>query len=199
MVGPPPRLVPRELFHNCIPYSVAGACCEGKGQGTEEENVPKPFRPPTFLDPDRIEWPATWNTEDERAMRWPRTALHWYASRRTRKRLLDALCAEVDAVVARQIRAERVRAGLRQVDLAEAMGVSQSTVSWLENGQSPATVADVVRVAIQLGRPLEAFILPPGRGPKTGWERRPTIPKIPHDLYLAAVNDELPEEHPIYD
>jgi transcriptional regulator with XRE-family HTH domain len=161
--------------------------------------MPKPLQPTTFLDPGRIEWPKTWNTEEERAMRWPREALHWYASRRTRKRLLNALCAEVDAVVARQIRAERVRAGLRQVDLAEAIGVSRSTVSRLESGTSPATVADIVRIAIQLGKPLEAFIVPPGRGPKTGWERRPTVPQIPYDLYRAAVNDELPEEHPIYD
>ena len=157
------------------------------------------FRPPTFLDPDRIEWPESWNTEDERAMRWPREALHWYASRRKRKQLSDAHYAEVDAVVARQIRAERVRAGLRQVDLAEAIGVSRSTLSRLESGASPATVADLVRIAIQLDRPLDAFITPPGRGPTTGWERRPTVPRLPHDLYMAAVNDALPEEHPIYD
>ncbi len=109
------------------------------------------------------------------------------------------LCAEVDAVIARCIRKERIAAGLRQTDLAEAIGVSPATVSRLESGKSPATFADVVRIAIQLGRPLEAFVKPPGRGPKTGWERRGTIPKIPYDLYEAAMNDELPEEHPLYD
>ena len=82
--------------------------------------------------------------------------------------------------------------------LAEAIGVSPATISRLESGKSPATVADVVRIAVQLGGPLEAFIKPPGRGPRTGWECRPTIPLIPYDLY-EAMNDELPEEHPLYD
>jgi transcriptional regulator with XRE-family HTH domain len=161
--------------------------------------VIKALEPVTIVDPGRTEWPETWNTEDERAMRYPRSAAHWYASRRRRRELAKALCAEVDAVVARQIRAERVRAGLRQVDLAEAIGVAQATMSRLESGKSPATVADIVRIAVQLERPLEAFIKPPGRGPKTGWERRGTIPRIPYELYEAAMRDELPEEHPIYD
>lgn len=102
-------------------------------------------------------------------------------------------------MIARCIRKERVAAGLRQVDLAEAIGVTQATISRLESGKSPATFADIVRIAIQLDRPLEAFVKPPGRGPKTGWERHGTIPRIPHDLYEAAINDELPEEHPLYD
>ncbi len=157
------------------------------------------IEPLTILDPGRTEWPESWSTEEERAMRYPRQAAHWYASRRKRKQVVRDLCAEVDAVIARRIRAERVAAGLRQVDLADAIGVTQATISRLESGRSPASFADVVRIAIQLDRPLEAFVAPPGRGPKTGWERRGTIPRIPYHLYEAAMRDELPEEHPLYD
>ena len=155
--------------------------------------------PLVFFDGDNSRWPETWSTEDERAMRYPRKAVHWYASRRNRRERVRMMCAEVDAVIARRVRAERVMAGLRQVDLADAIGTTQATISRIESGESPATFADIVRIAIQLKRPLEAFVSPPRPGPRTGWERHQTRPRIPRDLYEAAARGELPEEHPIYD
>ena len=152
-----------------------------------------------LVDLAEILWPETWDTEDERAMRFPRQGIHWCASRRRREARTKRFCSEVDAVIARRIRFERVAAGLRQVDLANAIGLTQATISRIESGKSPATVADLIRIAIQLDRPLEAFIRPPRPGPKTGWERHPTVPQISRELYQAALDGELPEEHEIYD
>jgi transcriptional regulator with XRE-family HTH domain len=134
-----------------------------------------------------------------RRTRYPREALHWCASRRRRRERVAAFCSAVDAVLARRIRAERVQAGLRQVDLADALGTSQSTISRIESGRIAPTMADLVRIAIQLNRPLEAFVRPPRPGPRTGWERHPTVPLIPRQLLEAALRGELPEEHEIYD
>ena len=109
------------------------------------------------------------------------------------------LCAELDAIIARRIRAARVEAGLRQVDLADAIGVTQATISRIESGQSPASFADIVRIAIQLRRSLESFVVPPRRGVLTGWESHPTRPLIPKWLLEQAERGELPLEHEIYD
>lgn len=148
---------------------------------------------------EEIHWPLEWDDEVERATRYPREAAHWCASRRTRKARIPAFCAELDAVIARRIRAARVEAGLRQIDLADAIGVTQTTISRVESGQSAASFADIVRIAIQLRRPFEAFIKPPKRGVLTGWERHPTLPRIPRELSEAAERGELPIEHEIYD
>src|SRR6266568_1525236 len=109
------------------------------------------IEPLTLIEKDEIFWPDWWDTEEVRATRYPRKAAHWFASRRTRRDCAQALCAELDALVARRIRFERVAAGLRQIDLADAIGVTQATISRLESGKSPASFADIVRIAIQLG------------------------------------------------
>ena len=153
----------------------------------------------TVIDGSEIAWPDSWDTEATRKTRLPRRATHWYASRRTRRDRAQALCAELDALIARRIRFERVAAGLRQVDLADAIGVTQATISRLESGKSPASFADIVRIAIQLKLPLEVFVQAPKEGRKTGWERHPTAPLIPADMMRDAEEGSFPIDHPIYD
>jgi transcriptional regulator with XRE-family HTH domain len=153
----------------------------------------------TVVDRDSIFWPRAWDSEEDRRTRYPRAAGHWFASRRVRRDRAQALCAELDAIVARRLRSFRVQAGLRQVDLAEAIGVTQATISRIESGASSASFADVVRIAIQLDLPLEALFTVPGGRAMNGWEYHPTTPIIPRELFDAAENGELPEDHPIYD
>jgi len=156
--------------------------------------------PLSFFDESDIYWPRAWVTEEQRRTRYPRQASHWFASRRSRRDRLQALCADLDHVVARNIRRQRISAGLRQIDLADAIGVTQATISRLESGKSPASLADCVRIAIQLKVPLEALIRPPSTvNVRTGWEAHPTIPLIPRALWEAAENGELPIYDPIYD
>ena len=154
----------------------------------------------TFVDESDVYWPSAWVTEQERRTRHPRNASHWYASRRLRRDRLQALCRDLDHVVARNIRRERVSAGLRQIDLADAIGVTQATISRIESGKSSASIADCVRIAIQLRIPLEALIRPPAIVRiRTGWEAHPTVPVIPRRVWDDAVEGRLPIEHPMYD
>jgi transcriptional regulator with XRE-family HTH domain len=153
----------------------------------------------TYVENEHVYWPDWWDTEQTRETRYPRQAVHWFASRRTRRDRAQALCAELDALVARRIRFERVAAGLRQIDLADAIGVTQATISRIESGKSPASFADIIRIAIQLKLPLEAFARAPRTGRKTGWERHPTAPRIPRQLWQDAIDGNLPIEDPIYD
>jgi len=74
----------------------------------------------TFIEDEHIFWPDWWDSEAVRHERYPRQAVHWCASRRTRRDRVQAFCSELDALIARRIRFERVAAGLRQVDLANA-------------------------------------------------------------------------------
>jgi transcriptional regulator with XRE-family HTH domain len=153
----------------------------------------------TYVESEHIYWPDGWDTEQIRRTRYPRQAAHWFASRRTRRDRAHALCAELDALVARRIRFERVAAGIRQIDLADAIGVTQATISRIESGKSPASFADIIRIAIQLELPLEAFARAPREGRKTGWERHPTAPRIPRQLWQDAIDGKLSIEDPIYD
>ena len=153
----------------------------------------------TVIEDEHIFWPDWWDSEEVRETRYPRQAVHWCASRRTRRDRVQAFCSELDALIARRIRFERVAAGLRQIDLADAIGVTQATISRIESGKSSASLADVVRIAIQLKRPLEAFVRPPSKGRKTGWEHHPTAPLIPRSVWADAIEGKLPIDHPIYD
>lgn len=167
-------------------------------EGTGEERMAA-LEPLTNVDDESIFWPVAWDPEEKRSTRHPRRASHWFASRRTRRERLTALCAELDAVIARRIRSERVAAGLRQIDLADAIGVTQATMSRLESGRSSASFADVIRIAIQLNLPLESFITLPKKYRSAGWERHPTAPLIPRQLWYDAIDGKLPIDHPIYD
>lgn len=76
------------------------------------------------------------------------------------------------AVVGRRIKCERVYAGFRQQDLARAIGISQASLSRIERERRAPTFAEIARIAVQLRRPLEAFIGPPPAEARCGWERR---------------------------
>ena len=56
-----------------------------------------------------------------------------------------------------QLRAERLRLGLRQIDVAEKSGLAQATISRIENGRvDPFTTARaLVRAGIDMGRLLK--------------------------------------------
>jgi transcriptional regulator with XRE-family HTH domain len=106
---------------------------------------------------------------------------------------------QIEQLIARRIRTERVFAGLRQVDLAACIGVSQPALSRIERGERSVGLAEIVRIAIQLGLPIETFIDPPRGVDLTGWERRPTVPLVSRQLEEAALAGELPDDHPMYE
>lgn len=55
----------------------------------------------------------------------------------------------------------RKNAGFRQIDLAEAMNVSETTVINWEKGRSEPTVFQAQQIAELLGRPLDSIIFLP--------------------------------------
>lgn len=59
--------------------------------------------------------------------------------------------AELSYVVARNIRAERARLGLRQTDLAERMGWIAVTVSAVETGKRQIGIAEMPALCEALG------------------------------------------------
>lgn len=66
--------------------------------------------------------------------------------------------ASVDAVVARNVRAERVRKGWRQADLGAAVGWSTFVVSDVETGKRRLSLGDVVLLCRALGVPLSKLL-----------------------------------------
>lgn len=156
--------------------------------------------PCEFEDQTRF-WPNRWATEAEKRTRFPRQANHWLASKEQRKAKVKAFNADVIQLIARRVRTERILAGVRQIDLAEAVGISQSTLSRIEKATRQATLAEIIRIAIQLRRPVRHFFEPPPLVVEmTGWEnRRKMLPLIDRQLEEAAAEGELPEDDPIYD
>jgi transcriptional regulator with XRE-family HTH domain len=144
-------------------------------------------------------WADRMTTEAQRKTRRPRHGSYWYQPHHRRRRKIATFHREIDDLIARRIRTERVFAGLRQIDLAGAIGMTQSTLSRIEAGKRPASFAEIARIAIQLRVPPAAFIEPPSQGTTTGWQRRQPVPLIPIDLETKALDGELPEDHEIYD
>lgn len=62
----------------------------------------------------------------------------------------------------RRLRLLREEAGLDQVALADALGVSQNSISRWERGEQTVSIAAVCRLAWALGRPLDYVLRPPG-------------------------------------
>lgn len=62
----------------------------------------------------------------------------------------DVKPEELDALVAGNVRAARARLKLRQVDLADDMGVAAATVSALETGTRRITLADAISLCAAL-------------------------------------------------
>lgn len=64
------------------------------------------------------------------------------------------------------LRVERARLGLTQVQLAERVGVSRKTINTVENGVFIPSTVLALKLALALGKPVEAlFWLPSGKRP----------------------------------
>jgi transcriptional regulator with XRE-family HTH domain len=66
--------------------------------------------------------------------------------------------AELRAVVAGNIRAGRARARLRQVELGQVLGLSQSATSMLEAGQRDITLSEALAICRAFGVPLASLV-----------------------------------------
>ena len=64
--------------------------------------------------------------------------------------------------VGANIAAARIRHGMSQRELADKLGVDQSTVSYWETGTNDVTLTKLVRIADALGEPLDSLL---GRSP----------------------------------
>ena len=67
--------------------------------------------------------------------------------------------AELAAVTASNIRAERARLGWRQRDLAEHTGWSTDTISDIESGQRRIGIEDLPKLCRALGVTLDRLLL----------------------------------------
>jgi transcriptional regulator with XRE-family HTH domain len=66
--------------------------------------------------------------------------------------------ADLRSVVAGNIRAERARARLRQIDLAEVLHLSQPAMSALEAGQRDITLSEALAICRVLETPLAKLL-----------------------------------------
>lgn len=87
----------------------------------------------------------------------------------------DPFTREVDLFIARRVRAARIFAGLRQEDLAGAVGLSVPQLCRVERGRRSLSVPELLRIAMQTARPIAYFIEPPNPEEvvRTGWEKVP--------------------------
>lgn len=65
--------------------------------------------------------------------------------------------ADLRDVVAGNIRAERARTKLRQMDLGAALHLSQPSMSDLENGRREITLSEALIICRELGVPLSTL------------------------------------------
>ncbi len=72
---------------------------------------------------------------------------------------------EMLGVVAQRVRAERMRLGMLQIDLAKKAGVNASTIYSLEAATNP-TLLTLIRVAEALGVPVSRLLADDERGSK---------------------------------
>jgi len=100
--------------------------------------------------------------------------------------------ADVDGYVARRVRSARLEDRLSQAQLGDAVAISQARLSRIERGYSAIRVNELVKIAIQLRRPIPWFVEPPeeDRGDivSTGWEPvvRTPMTAEPLDAFLGS-------------
>ncbi len=138
-------------------------------------------------------------THTPRWWRPPRVAQVGFSTKIIRRARVKAFEDDIHLTVGLRIRTERCAAGVRQIDLAKTIGMSQASLSRIETGHRPVKVAELVRIAIQLRRPLEVFTIPWAPGPRQPWEHKRVRPTIPYWLVTLAQNNGLPLSHPMYD
>ena len=99
---------------------------------------------------------------------------------------------DVNDLVARRIRGLRVEKRIRQVDLAEAAGLTRAVVLGIESGRRRVTVAEACRLALALGVPFRALLvgMPPASLDALGFgvrqiaqSIRPILPLLSMDSY----------------
>lgn len=66
------------------------------------------------------------------------------------------------AAIGANIAAARIRHGMSQRELADKLGVDQSTVSYWETGTNEVTLTKLVRIADAMDEPLDSLL---GRSP----------------------------------
>lgn len=151
--------------------------------------------------PRTVVWPeAPFNTlvvaEEIRRNVTPRTPAYLRLDDPRSREHIKIICEEINQVIGRNVRMMRVRAGLRQVDLAAAVGMTIATICRIERAKRPVTFAEIVRIATQLAVPIEAFLTPPADHVPTEWVRRARQPQPPTRLeleqeYRAIFEEEL--------
>jgi transcriptional regulator with XRE-family HTH domain len=95
---------------------------------------------------------------------------------RARRAYTGSMSVHGNEAVAANIRAESARRRVRQSDLAEAVGLSQATISRKLSGQVPLTIDEVYAVAEVLHVPVHVLVPddpdPATRNPGTGLPRK---------------------------
>lgn len=67
--------------------------------------------------------------------------------------------ADLGAVVANNVRAERARRNWRQEDLADRLGWSRGSIGHLESGRRRPSVADLPQLCRVFGIPVAALLI----------------------------------------
>jgi transcriptional regulator with XRE-family HTH domain len=76
--------------------------------------------------------------------------------------------SDIDARVGAAIRAERLRAGIKQEDLAAAIGLDRTTLSRYEAGSRGVPIGALLQIAYSLRAPLSELI-PGARAMEAAW------------------------------
>jgi transcriptional regulator with XRE-family HTH domain len=100
--------------------------------------------------------------------------------------------ADINDLVGHRIRELRVERRIRQVDLAQAAGLTRAVVLGIESGRRRVTVAEACRIALALGVPFRALLtgMPPTDLDALGFSARqiaqairPILPLLSMDSY----------------
>lgn len=87
----------------------------------------------------------------------------------------------------------REEAGLNQKDLADRLGLSQSTLSNYEKGKRKLYLAQLKAIADQLGKPLEYFLRPIDMAESSGEHMTNKEAGLDQLVEIINVLRELPE------
>jgi transcriptional regulator with XRE-family HTH domain len=111
----------------------------------------------------------------------------------SRSRRLDyqthAVASELTQQIGARVRRAREARRIPQVELAEALGLSQAAVSNLESGSRPIRVDELVIISRVLGEELDYFLAPTReeRGP-VGVTLRAVVADLPLPDFRGAIN-----------
>lgn len=99
---------------------------------------------------------------------------------------------DIDARVGALIRAERIGAGLKQEDLAAAIGIDRTTLSRYEAGSRSIPIGVLIQIAYVLRAPLSALV-PGARPMEQAWgaASAPLPPEVDSIARMIAQRPEL--------